>query len=122
MRLRADAARRIGDRRGGEQRLRIGMHDLPRQITRLRELDDLAEIHHRDAVGDAAHEREVVGDEHVGQAELALQPAQQVDDLRLDRYVERRHRLVAHHDAPARTASARAIATRWRCPPESSCG
>ena len=42
-----------------------------------------------------AHDREVVGDEEVGQAELLLQLLQQVDDLRLDRHVERRHRLVA---------------------------
>ena len=38
---------------------------------------------------------EVVGDEDVGDAELALQALQQVDDLRLHRDVERRDRLVA---------------------------
>ena len=43
--------------------------------------------------------REVVRDEQVGQAELALQVAQQVDDLRLHRDVERRHRLVADDQA-----------------------
>jgi len=35
-----------------------------------------------------------VGDEEVRQAELVLQVLHQVDDLRLDRDVERRHRLV----------------------------
>ena len=59
-----------------------------------RELDDLSEIHDGDAVGDVAHHREIMGDEDVGEAELALEVLHQVDDLRLDRYVERRHRLV----------------------------
>ena len=40
------------------------------------------------------HDRQVVGDEQVGQAEPVLQVEQQVDDLRLDRDVERRDRLV----------------------------
>ncbi len=44
---------------------------------------------------DVAHHRQVVGDEQVGQSEPALQLLQQVDDLRLDRDVERRDRLVA---------------------------
>ena len=42
-----------------------------------------------------SHDRQVVGDEQVGQAELLLQILEQVDDLRLDRNVERRDRLVA---------------------------
>jgi hypothetical protein len=40
-----------------------------------------------------------VRDEHVGQAELALQAEQQVDDLGLDRDVERAQRLVADDEA-----------------------
>ena len=58
-------------------------------------LDDAAEIHHRDAVADVLDHREIVRDEQVGELPLALQVLQQVDDLRLDRDVERRHRLVA---------------------------
>ena len=41
------------------------------------------------------HHAEIVGDEQIGEAELLLQVLQQVDDLRLDRDVERRDRLVA---------------------------
>ncbi len=59
------------------------------------DLDQLAQIHHRDAVADVLHHGEVVGDEQIGEAEALLQILQQVDDLRLDRDVERRHRLVA---------------------------
>ena len=40
------------------------------------------------------HDRQVVGDEDQREAELALQFAQQVEHLRLDRDVECRHRLV----------------------------
>ena len=55
----------------------------------------MPEIHHGDAVADVAHHRKVVRDEQIGDAELALQPHQQVEDLRADRDVERRDRLVA---------------------------
>ena len=52
---------------------------------------------------------------------LALQVGEQPQDLVLHEHVERRDRLVAHDDLGER-ASARAIATRWRWPPESSDG
>ena len=64
-------------------------------MSRVGDLDDLAEVHHGDPVADVADHREVVRDEDVGEAELALQIGEQVDDLRLDRDVERRDRLVA---------------------------
>ena len=57
-------------------------------------LDDPAEVHHRDPVADVADDRQVVGDEQVGQPELALEPLEQVDDLGLDRHVEGADRLV----------------------------
>ena len=41
---------------------------------------------------------EVVGDEQVGEAALAAQVDQQIEDLRLDRHVQRRGRLVQQHD------------------------
>jgi hypothetical protein len=49
------------------------------------------------------------------------QALQQLDDLRLDRHVERGGGLVG--DDEARLAqSASAITTRWRMPPENWCG
>ena len=53
-------------------------------------LDDPPEVHHRDAVADVAHDREVVGDEEVREPEPVLQVGEQVDHLRLGRHVERR--------------------------------
>jgi hypothetical protein len=53
-----------------------------------RQLDDLAEVHDRDPVGDVADDGEVVGDEEVRQVELVLQLDEEVEHLRLDRDVE----------------------------------
>src|SRR5690606_16918742 len=87
-------------------RLRVGVGrgvvDLPVGA----DLDDLAQIHHRDPVGDVAHHRQVVGDEDVGQVELVLQPFEQVHDLRLDRHVERGDRLVTDDDLGAQGQAA----------------
>ena len=63
-----------------------------------RKLDDLAQVHHRDAVADVAHDRKVVGDEQVGQPEVGLEVFEQVDDLRLNRHVERRDGLIGHDE------------------------
>src|SRR6185295_11479689 len=63
------------------------------------DLDDLAEIHHGYPVTDALDDGHVVRDEDVRHAELALQVDQQVDDLRLNRHIERGHRFVGDDDA-----------------------
>ena len=75
------------------------------------DLDDLAEIHHGDAVADALDDRDVVRDEQEGEAHLGLQPHHQVDDLRLDRDVERRDRFIGDDQLGARP-SARAMPRR----------
>ncbi len=64
-----------------------------------------------------ANDAEVVGDEDVRQRELVLQIVEQVDDLGLDRDVERRDRLVGDDQARiererARDADALALTTR----------
>src|ERR1700730_1701697 len=64
------------------------------QVLDLGHLDDLAEVHHSDAIADVLHHGEVVGDEDIREPEFALQVLEQVDDLRLDGDVERRHRLI----------------------------
>ena len=48
----------------------------------------------RQARGDVADDGEVVRDEEVGELELLLQLLEEIDDLCLDRHVERRDRLV----------------------------
>ena len=50
--------------------------------------DDLAEIHHHDALADVFDDGEVVRDEEIGDAALLLQVLQKIDDLGLDGDVE----------------------------------
>ena len=73
----------------------VGVHRVLVESSSVADLDDLAEVHDGDAVGDVPDDRQVVGDEDVGEAELVLQVLEQVDDLRLDRHVEGGDRLVA---------------------------
>src|SRR5579885_774252 len=89
----------VDGRDGGEQRARVRM--MRAQVDRLAvgKLHDLAEIHDRDAAADVLDHAQVVRDEQVGQVEPLLEVLQKVDDLRLDRYVERRNRLVEHQEA-----------------------
>ena len=61
-------------------------------------LDDLAGVHDVHAVGVARHHAEVVGDDDDRGAELLRQPRHDLEDLRLDRHVERRGRLVGEQE------------------------
>src|SRR4051794_17658871 len=71
------------------------MHRIAEEGGAGRYLDDPAPAHHHDPVGDVIDHGKIVGDEQVCQPQLLLQVLQQVEDLGLDRNVERRHRLVA---------------------------
>src|SRR6266540_6750660 len=82
------------DRDRGEQRLRVRVRRPLVDVLLLADLDDAAQVHDGDTVGDVAHERQVVRDEEIREAEVALQRLEQVDDLRADRDVERRDGLV----------------------------
>ena len=64
---------------------------------------------------------EVMRDHDDRGTELGLELQNQVQDLRLDGHVERRRRLIRDQDLRL-AASAMAIMTRWRMPPDSSCG
>ena len=91
----------LGRQHRGEQRLGVGMLGRAEQRLGRRALDEAAEIHHRHFARDMLDHGEVVADEEIGEAEVAAQLGQQVQDLRLHRDVERAGRLVAHHDARA---------------------
>ena len=60
----------------------------------VRALDDPAGVHDGDVVGHLGHHAEVVGDDHDRGVELALQPLDQLEDLRLHGHVERGRGLV----------------------------
>src|SRR5690606_7152972 len=73
--------------------LRVG-----KDLRRRAGLDDLALRHHADAVGDLAHDAEIMGNEQHRQATVALQIGQELQDLRLNRDVERRGWLVGNQE------------------------
>ena len=58
-------------------------------------LDDLAVVHHGDAMAEVTHHGQVVRDEQVGDAGALLDLHEEVEHPRLGREVERRHGLVA---------------------------
>ena len=62
------------------------------------QFDDLAEVHHGYAVADMADDGDVVGDEEHRQAELLLERQQQIENLGLDRDIERGDRLVGDEE------------------------
>src|SRR5438270_12186811 len=86
---------RPGERRKRlQQTLRVRMQRALRQRRRRCGLDDLARVHDRDAIRELEQEREIVRDEENGEAEIALQRLDLLEDLALDDDVERRRRLV----------------------------
>ena len=65
---------------------------MKRPLVKLRgipHLDDLAEVHDGDSIADVADNRQVVGDEDIGEVQLSLELDQQIEHLRLDGYIER---------------------------------
>ena len=94
-----DTARGIHRRARTEQRPRVGMQRPGEDVLGRPQFDHPAKIHHQHPVADIAHRVQVVTDEQIGQVELLLQRAQQVEHLRLHRLVERGHRLIEDHHA-----------------------
>ena len=80
---------RIRDRDRGKQGDRVRMQWVVVEVVRGSDLDDLAQVHDGDPVGDVTDDRKVVRDEEIGQPELTLELLHEVDDLCLNRYVER---------------------------------
>ena len=64
-------------------------------LVRVRKLHHSAQIHHGNTVGNVAYHQQIVRDKEVGQSQLILQLVKHIDDLRLDRNVERGNRLIA---------------------------
>src|SRR6266700_3297509 len=85
---------RHGHRNGGEKCAAVGVPRICEQSVVGSDLDDAAEMHYRNAVGNVLHHREIVRNEFVGQPEPPLQVAQEIEHLRTDRDIERRNRLV----------------------------
>ncbi len=71
------------------------MQRVVEQLARFGKLDDLAEVHHRDLVGHLRHDAEIVRDQNDRRFKVLLQFDDQVQYLRLDRYIERGCRFIS---------------------------
>src|SRR5215212_1780929 len=77
------------DLRGyGEQGFRVWVQRLGEHRLCRSKLDDLAQIHDSDPVGERPGEGEVVGDEDKGHPDLVLEPDEELEDLAAHRGVE----------------------------------
>jgi hypothetical protein len=77
-----------------DQPARIRMLRLGEDALDARVLDHLARVHHAHMIGELRDESEIVRDEDHRRAGMAADRANQIDDLRLHRHVERGRRLV----------------------------
>ena len=84
-----------------------------KDVTPGAKLHDLPEVHNGHPMADAFYDGHIMGNKEEGNAEFFLEGQKEVDDLGTYGYVEGGNGFVA---------KARAIQTRWRCPPENSCG
>ena len=83
-------------RHGIHQCLSVRMERPGQQFGRRSQLNDLARVHHRDTVGNVADDAQIVRNQEHAHAQLPFEVAEQFEDLRLDRHVQRRRRLVGH--------------------------
>ena len=85
-------------RHRAEQAFGVRMMRAREQLIDRRVLDDLAAVHHDDTRHRFGDDTEIVRDEKNGSTEAMLQVAQQLENLRLDRDIERGRRLVRDHE------------------------
>src|SRR6266568_2012813 len=78
----------------GQEGLRVRMERILEELARRGLLDDLPQVHDRDAIRHLPDDAEVVRDQQVRQVLPSLNVLEQVEDLRLDGYVEGARRLV----------------------------
>ena len=103
----------VRQRHRREQRLRVGVQRVSGQVARVRQFDDLAKVHHGDAVAHVFDHGKIVGDEDIGQVQLLLDVLHQVEYLRLNGHIQRRDRLIADEQVGAdaqRAGNAQALA------------
>ena len=78
------------------------------------DFDNLTQIHHRDTMADAFHHRHVMGNKQKGEIKALLQIQHQIDDLRLNRNIQRRNAFVSNDNL--RLQCQRAGDARWGLP------
>ena len=86
-------------RHRSKEGLGIRMNRVAKQHRAVGDFDDAPGAHYGDPVGDIVDDRKIMRDEKVSKSQFLLQIHQQIEDLRLDRNVERRSWFVADNKA-----------------------
>ena len=81
-------------RQRAHERVGVGMAGLVKKGRCTLYFDHLSCVHHRYALRQVADHAQVVGNQHHGHGELFLKALQQIQNLRLNRDVQRRGRFV----------------------------
>ena len=84
-----------GCRHSRNQRFRVGVSGSLEEFVRRTLLDDAAEIHNGNFIGELPHDLEIMTDEEISHAETGLQVLQKIDDLSCHGNVESRNGLIA---------------------------
>ncbi|MBW8896489.1 MAG: ABC transporter ATP-binding protein [Acidobacteria bacterium] len=79
---------RIWHRNRRQQRARVRMRGSREDRFRFSHLHNLSQVHHRYPAANVTHQPEIVRDEQIRELQPLLQIHQQIDDLRLHRYIE----------------------------------
>ncbi|MBW8714162.1 MAG: ABC transporter ATP-binding protein, partial [Acidobacteria bacterium] len=79
---------RIWHRNRRQQRARVRMRRSREDRFRFSHLHNLSQVHHGHPAANVTHQPEIVRDEEIRELQLLLQIHQQIDDLRLHRYIE----------------------------------
>ena len=85
-------------RHGRDQPLGICFLRSAEDIVDIAAFDDEPLTHHQHTVAEMMNHAEVVRDEDVAYSQLLFEIAEEVKNLRLNRHVESRHRLIADYD------------------------
>ncbi len=108
----------IDQHRGIEKGACVGVARSIEDVVAVADLDNPSVLHDGDPIGNLLHRTQIMRDEQTGETVAFLQRPDQKRELFLHRLVERRDRLVGDDEGRA-PDDRRAIATRWRWPPES---
>ena len=86
----------ISGRNRAQQSLSIGVQRMVKQLLGFCLLYHVAQIHNTDTIGNITDNGKIVSNKQVGQVLLFLQVAQQVDNLRLNGYIQCGNCLIAN--------------------------
>ena len=88
---------RVGHRYSGDEGLSIRVSGMAINLITISQLDNSAQIHHSHSITEVTYGGQIMGNEQVGQSQVALQLLEQVEDLSLDRDIQSTDRLIRHN-------------------------